>query len=98
MILEHGELNIRSGQEAAFQDAFETAKGLVASSPGCLSVELHRCVERPSTYLLLIAWESIEAHTEGFRGSERFEQWRALLHHFYDPAPRIEHFEAVTSA
>ena len=52
-------------------------------------------MESPSAYLLLVEWESIEAHTEGFRGSEEYEQWRSLLHHFYEPFPVVEHFLQV---
>lgn len=98
MILEHALLSIRSGAEADFEHAFAEAKALVAESPGFVGAELRRCLERPSTYLLLITWRSVEDHTEGFRRSEAFERWRAALHHFYDPAPRVEHFELVASA
>ena len=51
-----------------------------------------------ATFLLLVEWETIEAHTEGFRNSEAYQEWRALLHHFYDPFPVVEHFETVATA
>ncbi len=59
---------------------------------------MERCVERPSGFLLLVEWETVEAHTRGFRSSEAYQAWRALLHHFYDPAPVVEHFETVVRA
>ncbi|BEP12311.1 antibiotic biosynthesis monooxygenase [Acidothermaceae bacterium B102] len=95
MILERAELPVIAGQEAAFEAAFAQARPIIAASPGCRSVTLSRCLERRSAYLLLVEWDSLEAHTEGFRGSEGYGQWRALLHHFYDPFPVVEHFEAV---
>jgi heme-degrading monooxygenase HmoA len=52
-------------------------------------------VETPSRYVLLVQWDSLEAHTEGFRGSEAFEEWRRLLHHFYEPMPLVEHYESL---
>jgi heme-degrading monooxygenase HmoA len=48
--------------------------------------------------LLLVEWESLEAHTQGFRGSAAYEEWRRLLHHFYEPFPVVEHFEPVATA
>jgi heme-degrading monooxygenase HmoA len=58
-----------------------------------------RCIEQPANFLLLLVeWETLEAHTEGFRNSEAYQEWRALLHHFYDPFPVVEHFESVARA
>ena len=34
-------------------------------------------------------------HTVGFRQSVQYQQWRALLHHFYDSFPSLEHFVEV---
>ena len=97
MILERAELPVIPGQEAAFEQAFAEARLIIAASPGCRSVGLSRCLERPSAYLLLVEWDSLEAHTDDFRGSEAYGRWRALLHHFYDPFPVVEHFAAVLS-
>ncbi|MDQ1564954.1 MAG: hypothetical protein QOI14_1905 [Actinomycetota bacterium] len=49
-------------------------------------------MESPNLYLLLVEWDSVEAHTDGFRTSPEYESWKALLHHFYDPFPVVEHF------
>lgn len=97
MILEHALLDVRPGEEERFEAAFSEAKGIIAASPGFVSLRLARCLERPGTYLLLVAWERLEDHTEGFRGSPAFERWRELLHHFYDPRPTVEHFTPVDS-
>jgi len=60
-----------------------------------VSHELRRCVEAPNRYLLLVRWRKLEDHTVGFRKSARYEEWKKLLHHFYDPFPTVEHYEAV---
>lgn len=57
-----------------------------------------RSIERPSTYLLLVEWQRLEDHTEGFRRSAQYQQWRWLLHHFYDPFPTVERYEIVQSS
>ena len=98
MITEHALLEVTPGREAAFVEAMEGAKAIIAASPGFVSLRVERCVERPSSFLLLVEWERLEDHTEGFRGSAAYQDWRAALHHFYDPFPVVEHFEAVVTA
>jgi heme-degrading monooxygenase HmoA len=98
VILEHALLDLVPGQEAAFERAFEEARPHIAATPGFRSLRLERCVERPAQYLLLVEWDRLEDHTEGFRGSPRYEEWRRLLHHFYDPFPLVEHYRPVQSA
>ncbi len=95
MVLEHALLSVRSGQEGEFETAFAYARPLIESTPGFRSLHISRSVESPSTYLLLVEWDTIEDHTEGFRGSDRYGPWRELLHHFYDPFPVVEHFASI---
>lgn len=92
MILEHAILPVRPGAERDFEAAFARARPLIAEQPGCLAVSVHRSIETPNEYLLLVAWETVEAHTEGFRRSPEYDDWRRLLHGFYDPFPVVEHF------
>jgi len=98
VITEHALLEVVPGQEDAFLESMEKAKSLIAGNPGFVSLRVERCVERPCAFLLLVEWETLEDHTEGFRGSAAYEEWRAALHHFYDPFPVVEHFEAVITA
>jgi heme-degrading monooxygenase HmoA len=95
MILEVAVLNVRSGEESAFEEAFAAASPLIASAPGYLSHELQRCVETKGRYLLLVRWETLEAHTIGFRQSPVYQRWKRELHHFYDPFPLVEHYESL---
>ncbi|MEZ0382405.1 antibiotic biosynthesis monooxygenase [Mycobacterium sp. pW045] len=92
MIVEHGVLPIHPGSEADFEAAFAKARPLIAAQPGFLGISMSRSIESPNLYLLLVQWESVAAHTEGFRKSPEFAQWRALLHDFYASPPVIEHF------
>jgi len=98
VITEHALLEVVPGREEEFVGAMDQAKAIIAASPGFLALRLERCVERPSCFLLLVEWERLEDHTEGFRGSESYREWRSALHHFYDPFPVVEHFEAVVTA
>ena len=95
MILEHAQLEVIPDQTAAFEEAFGEAKSIISSMPGFRSLRLSRCIGRPNGYLLLVGWEKLEDHTVGFRGSEQYQRWRDLLHHFYDPFPTVEHYEQV---
>ncbi|HLF22584.1 MAG TPA: antibiotic biosynthesis monooxygenase [Burkholderiales bacterium] len=95
MILEVAALDIRPGQEAAFEAAFGRAAPIIAASAGYISHELKRCFEKRNRYLLLVQWETLEHHTQGFRGSTQYQEWKRLLHHFYDPFPVVEHYEAI---
>ena len=95
MILEVAVLDVVPGRECEFQRSFERAQGIIASMNGYLSHELKRCIEKPSRYLLLVRWMTLEDHTTGFRESEQYQEWKRLLHHFYDPFPEVEHYESV---
>ncbi len=95
MILEVAPLHIRPGQSAEFEAAFSKAQAIIAVMPGYLSHELQRCIEREDEYLLLVRWRSLEDHETGFRKSPAYQEWKALLHHFYDPFPAVSHYTAV---
>jgi heme-degrading monooxygenase HmoA len=95
VILEVALLNVRSGQSAAFEQAFANAQVIISSMDGYISHQLQRSLETPDKYLLLVHWRRVEDHTVGFRQSTGYQEWRRLLHHYYDPLPVVEHFESV---
>jgi len=95
MILEVAILSVRSGLESEFEKAFTQAALIISSMKGYITHELQRCLETPNRYILLVRWQTLEDHTVGFRGSSEYQEWRQLLHHFYDPFPVVEHFRAV---
>ena len=95
MILEVAILDVKPGQEEAFEGDFSTAVAYISVIDGYDSHELQRCIERPNRYLLLVRWRTLEAHTEGFRKSPQYQEWKRLLHHYYDPFPTVGHFVRV---
>jgi heme-degrading monooxygenase HmoA len=98
MILELAPLTVRAGQAREFEAAFLEAQRIISSVPGYVSHELRRCIERPNEYVLLVRWQSLEAHEVGFRKSPGYQEWKRLLHHFYAPFPVVSHYEAVRGA
>ena len=94
MVLEVAQLDVRSEETVAFEKAFGVAERILASMPGYQRHELRRCLEKQRRYLLLVWWNRLEDHTVGFRGSPEYQQWKRLLHHFYDPFPEVEHYVA----
>lgn len=93
MILEVVIMDIISGKEMEFESAFCDASGIIAGMAGYASHQLQHCLEKQNRYLLLVQWETLEAHTIGFRGSSEYQEWKKRLHHFYDPFPVVEHYE-----
>lgn len=98
MILEHALLPVKPGEGSRFEAGFVEAKAIIASVPGFRRLSLSRCLEQPDMYLLLVEWRSLDDHTVGFRESAQYEEWRRLLHHFYEPFPIVEHYEQVSVA
>ena len=95
MILERAIFAIQPGTEQDFEVAMEQAKEVVAQATGFRSLTLQRGIEQPSTYLLLIEWDSVEDHMQGFRESELFVRWRELIGAYFAAAPEVEHYHAA---
>lgn len=92
MILEHALLQVKPGLEADFEKTMGEALPLIKATPGFIRLSVRPCIETKGRYLLLVEWETLEAHTQGFRGSARYAEWKRLLHHFYEPFPLVEHY------
>jgi heme-degrading monooxygenase HmoA len=95
MILEVATLDVRAGQEQEFETAFRKASAIISGMGGYVSHQLQRCLENKSRYVLLVNWQNLEDHTVGFRESQEYQEWKRLLHHFYDPFPTVEHYESI---
>jgi len=95
MILELAILKINHGQQNEFELAFGKVQFILSAMPGYISHQLQRCLETPGKYVLLVYWQRLEDHTIGFRQSASYQEWKRLLHHFYDPFPTVEYFESV---
>ncbi|MEN7551032.1 antibiotic biosynthesis monooxygenase [Rapidithrix thailandica] len=95
MILEVATLDVIPGKEKAFEADFGKAESIISSMQGYLSHELKRCIEKNNRYLLLVKWETLEDHEVGFRKSAEYQEWKKLLHAYYDPFPSVEHYESL---
>jgi heme-degrading monooxygenase HmoA len=93
MVLEVGLIDVQEGREEDFAAAYAKARSILASTPGCRTVRMTRGIESPSRFVLLVEWDSVDAHLDNFRATERFTEWRALIGPYFDGAPRVEHFE-----
>ena len=93
-VLEVAVLDVKINETFEFEKAFKQAQTIISSMQGYLDHDLQRCLETENRYILFVNWQSLEDHTEGFRGSEKYQQWRDLLHHFYQPFPVVEHYKA----
>jgi heme-degrading monooxygenase HmoA len=98
VILEIAPLQIRRGQGQAFESAFRQAQTIISSMPGYIEHQLQRCLEDDHQYVLLVKWRSVADHEQGFRNSPQYQQWKTLLHHFYEPFPTVLHYASVAGA
>jgi heme-degrading monooxygenase HmoA len=95
MILETALIHIKPGQETEFLVALESAKEVLAGAIGWKSISVKQGIERNSTFLLQIEWETLENHTIDFREGPLFAQWRAIIGPFFDSAPDVEHWTFI---
>jgi heme-degrading monooxygenase HmoA len=95
MVLEVALIDVLAGQEDAFAQAYAEGYPVLASTPGCRSVRMTRGIESPSRFVLLVEWDSVEAHQDNFRDTERFTTWRSLIGPYFAAPPVVEHFTDV---
>jgi heme-degrading monooxygenase HmoA len=91
-VLELAVFTVAPGAEAGFAAAFAQAKSLLTENPGCRSARLTQGVESPSRFVLLVEWDTLDAHLVGFRESPAFGRWRELLGPFFAAPPDVEHY------
>jgi heme-degrading monooxygenase HmoA len=92
MVLEIAQFTVVAGGEEDFAAAYAKGRDLIAQTPGCRSIRMTRGVESPSRFTLLVEWDSLDDHETGFRGSDRFPAWRALISPFFAEPPAVSHF------
>ncbi|MCF8167955.1 MAG: antibiotic biosynthesis monooxygenase [Rhodoferax sp.] len=99
MILELADFRIQAGQNTAFEEAItRAAQTILSKAKGFQGYKINRCLENPERYLLQVFWDTLEDHTVGFRQSEAFTQWRAVIGPFFNGAPVVEHFDLVAKS
>ena len=98
MIVEVAEFLVRVEDRAAFADAITRAAATtLAKAKGYRRHTILACQETPGRFLLHVEWESVEAHTLGFRESPAFAQWRAIIGPFFQQPPHVEHFDVLAA-
>jgi heme-degrading monooxygenase HmoA len=95
MITEIAQIDVKPGSEADFEAAVAKARAIFKRSKGCHGFELHRSIEKPQRYRLMVKWETLENHTVDFRGSQDFTGWRGLVGSFFASPPEVEHTNTV---
>ena len=78
-----------------FETGVRTALPLFTRARGFKSLALHRSIEKPQRYRLLIQWETLESHIVDFRESDDFMAWRALVTPCFAAPPEVEHTNTV---
>ncbi|MFM9329334.1 antibiotic biosynthesis monooxygenase family protein [Paenibacillus mesotrionivorans] len=95
MILEVAILQVKTGLTEEFEQNFKIASGIISKMKGYVNHEIQKCMEDTNKYILLVHWNTLEDHTIGFRKSEEYQEWKKLLHPFYDPFPTVEHYKKI---
>ena len=98
MILEIAQIDLKPGTEAEFEAAIAKAAEIFRAAAGCRSFTVRRSVEKPQRYRLLIEWDTLEAHTQDFTGSQAWKDYRALVSDTFAEKPEVEHTELVLKA
>jgi heme-degrading monooxygenase HmoA len=99
MILELADIRIHPGQNAAFEDAIQRGLDTVIShAKGCQGYKVNRGLESPERYILQVFWDTLDDHMVGFRQSDAFPQWRAIVGPFFAAPPVVEHFDLITKS
>jgi heme-degrading monooxygenase HmoA len=98
MVTEIAQIEIKPGNEQDFEAAVAKARAVFGRSKGFRGFELHRSIEKPQRYRLLVKWETLENHTVDFRGSENFTEWRGLVGQFFAAPPEVEHTRKVVGS
>lgn len=95
MVLEVAQIDVTPGSEQAFTAAYGKARAVILSASGCQAARMTRGVESPSRFVLLVEWDSLQAH-EDFRAGELFGRWRALIGPHFAGPPHVEHYSDVS--
>ena len=98
MIIEIAQIDVKPGNEKDFEAAVGRARAAFGRSKGFHGFELHRSIERPQRYRLMVKWETLENHTVDFRGSENFAEWRGLVGQYFASPPEVEHTQTVLTS
>jgi len=95
VVTEVADIRVTPGSEDAFVAAYRSVRDVLATTPGCRSVRMTRCIESPARFVLIVQWDSVAAHEDNFRATERFTTWRGAIGPYFDGPPHVEHVSDV---
>jgi heme-degrading monooxygenase HmoA len=95
MIVELAILRARPGTADQMRAGLQAARAVISRAEGYRGSTFHQGIEDPQRFVLRIEWDSVEAHTEGFRGGPLFPEWRSHWGEFLDGAPDVQHYQVV---
>lgn len=99
MIVEIADFKVRPADRDAFSEAITRAAATVlATAGGYRGHQVLASQESPGRFVLRVEWDTVEAHTVGFRQSPQFAQWRAIIGPFFEQPPHVEHFDVVATS
>ena len=97
MVTEIAQIDVKPGMESEFEAGVGKARAVFGRARGFKSLALHRSIEKPQRYRLMIQWETLENHTVDFRGSDNWKAWRELVSHCFAGTPEVEHTNTVVT-
>ncbi|MCW2530242.1 MAG: Antibiotic biosynthesis monooxygenase [Pseudonocardiales bacterium] len=95
MVLEVALIDVADGSGEDFAAAYKSARHILTGTPGARSVRMTHGIERPTRFVLLVEWDSVLAHEQNFRQTDRFSDWRAAIGPFFAGPPLVEHYEDI---
>ncbi len=99
MTIEIADIKVRPEARDAFCETIaRAARTVLAKAGGYRRHQILACHETPGRFVLIVEWDSLEAHTVGFRQSPAFAEWRAMIGPFFERAPHVEHFNPVADS
>ena len=99
MILELADIQILPGKQTEFDSAIVNGvQTVISKAKGFRGYKIHKGIESPDRYVLMVFWDTLENHTVDFRGSELFTQWRGIVGPFFATPPKVEHFDLLSKS
>ena len=96
MVLAVVRWTVIANMELDFETAFTEAQKILESMHGYNSHRFEKCLENPNKYILLVEWETLEDHTIGFQQSEKYQEYREIIRHYFEPGTTMEHYNVVS--
>lgn len=99
MILEIADIRIHANRQTDFDLAImRGVEQVISKAKGFCSYKIHKSIESPERYVLMIVWETLENHTVDFRGSPAFLEWRGIIGPYLAAPPAVEHFTLLAQS